>query len=55
MDTNVIWTLATIGGPVVLILVMGYAVLRRRRLTPTERSDQIKGTERGYKKPEKNA
>lgn len=55
MDTNVIWTLATIGGPVVLALALAYAILRRRRLTPTERSAQIKGTESGYKEPEKNA
>lgn len=54
MDTTILWTLATVGGPIVLIVVIAYALIRRRKLSPGERSAQIRGTERGYSEPEEN-
>lgn len=35
-----LWPVATIGGPIVLVLVIAYALLSRRRLTPSEKLDQ---------------
>ncbi len=35
-----LWALATIGGPILLIAVVGYALITRRRLTPREKQDQ---------------
>jgi hypothetical protein len=53
MDFSSIWTLATVLGPVVLIVVILYALVRRRRLTPAERVAQKDATERGYSEPER--
>jgi hypothetical protein len=53
MDFSSIWSLATILGPIVLIVVIFYALMRRRRLTPSERVAQKDATERGYSEPEK--
>jgi hypothetical protein len=53
MDFSSIWTLATVLGPVVLIIVILYALVRRRRLTPAERVAQKDATERGYSEPER--
>ena len=53
MDFSSIWSLATVLGPLVLIIVFAYALIRRRRLTPAERVSQKAATERGYNEPEK--
>lgn len=38
---DVFWLMVTFGGPLILILVIGYAMLRRRRLSAAERQDQV--------------
>jgi hypothetical protein len=48
-----VWGLATVIGPIVLIVLFAYALIRRRRLTPGERVAQNEATERGYREPEK--
>ncbi|MFC3218764.1 hypothetical protein ACFOEZ_07025 [Tianweitania populi] len=52
MDFSSVWSLATVLGPLILIIVIAYALIRRRRLTPTERVAQKDATERGYNEPE---
>ncbi len=34
------WSLATVIGPIILMLVIGYALVRRRRLTSAEKRSQ---------------
>ncbi len=46
------WWWVTVLGPIVLGLVIAYALMRRRRLTPRERTAQREGTERQYRSPE---
>lgn len=48
-----LWAFATVLGPIVLIVVIAYALIRRRKLTPSERTAQKVETERGYSEPEK--
>ncbi len=52
-ETIPVWSLVIVLGPVILGAVIAYALLRRRRLTPRERSAQIRATERNYSEPEK--
>ena len=35
-----LWGLATIGGPIILIVLIVYGLMTRRRLTPVEKQDQ---------------
>lgn len=35
-----LWSMATIVGPIVLIVVIAYALVTRRRLEPAEKQDQ---------------
>lgn len=53
MHGSELWGLATIGGPILLFIVIAFALLRRRRLSGAERAAQVEGTERGYREPEK--
>lgn len=32
-----LWSVVTVGGPIVLIVLIGYALMSRRRLTPVPR------------------
>lgn len=48
-----VWSLMTILGPVVLLVVFLFALVRRRRLTPSEKVAQKNATDRGYSEPEK--
>ena len=43
------WSLVTILGPIVLILVIGYALMRKRRLTRHERVEQHEAIEDVYR------
>ncbi len=52
MEFPSVWALATVLGPIVLIIVFAYAILRRRRLSTAERVAQKQGTERAYREPE---
>lgn len=52
MAFSSVWSLATVLGPIVLIVAIAYALIRRRRLTPAERVAQKDATERGYSEPE---
>ena len=45
---DALWLFAVIGGPIILAAIIAYALLRRRRLTPTERSIRNEATERAY-------
>lgn len=35
-----LWSMATIVGPIVLVVAIGYALFNRRRLSRTEKQDQ---------------
>jgi hypothetical protein len=50
---GMLWGFATILGPIVIAVVLIYALVRRRRLSAAERLRQKEGTERAYKEPEK--
>ncbi|MBS9720804.1 hypothetical protein JYU29_08905 [Tianweitania sp. BSSL-BM11] len=47
-----LWSLTVVLGPIVLIVLIAFALIRRRRLTPAERVSQKAETERGYNEPE---
>jgi hypothetical protein len=42
------WSLAVVGGPVLLALAIAFALIRRRRLSSTEKQAQDAGTHRQY-------
>jgi hypothetical protein len=42
------WALAVIGGPLLLGIVIAFALLRRRRLTPAERRAQHRAIQDQY-------
>lgn len=42
------WALIVIGGPLLLGVVIAFALLRRRRLTPSERRAQHRAIEEQY-------
>ena len=42
------WVLVVVGGPLLLGIVIAFALLRRRRLTPDERRAQHRAIEREY-------
>ena len=45
METaNFLWLLAVAGGPLLLLVLFGYALLRRRRLSRAERSARDRST-----------
>ena len=46
------WSFMTIAGPLVLALAIGYVLLRRRRLTPTEQAASRQATRELYTEPE---
>ena len=41
---NVLWLLVVAGGPLLLAILIGYALLRKRRLTRSERAARERGT-----------
>lgn len=43
------WQLVTVLGPVIIAIVLVYALVRRRRLTPVERIEQHEAVEEVYK------
>ena len=43
-----LWSFATVLGPIVLILVIGYALFKRRRLTPKEQEVQARKIDQLY-------
>jgi hypothetical protein len=45
---NYLWLIAVAGGPLLLAVLFGWALLRRRRLTARERAEQIRGTEKVF-------
>jgi hypothetical protein len=45
---NFLWLLAVAGGPLLLAVLFGWALLRRRRLSARERADQVRGTEKVF-------
>jgi len=47
------WSLTVVLGPIILFVLIAYALIRRRRLSPTERVAQKEATEAGYNEPEK--
>ncbi len=47
-DLQPLWALTVIGGPVILAIVIAYALLSRRRLTPHEKQRQDAATRRLY-------
>lgn len=49
-QNSLLWSFATVLGPIVLIAVIVYALLARRRLSAGEREAQKQGTERMYRK-----
>ena len=49
------WSLAIIGGPLILALGIGYVLLQRRRLTPTERAASRQATRELYTEPKEEA
>lgn len=42
--TNFLWLLVVAGGPLLLAVLIGYALLRRRRLSRAERVERDRGT-----------
>ncbi|WFP62147.1 MULTISPECIES: hypothetical protein [unclassified Mesorhizobium] len=44
-----LWTFAVIGGPVILLLVIVYALAARRNKRPVERRESDRATERLYR------
>ena len=43
------WMLATVLGPLVIAAVIIYALTKRRRLTPTERREQVEAVRDVYR------
>ncbi|MEQ1941278.1 hypothetical protein ABMA32_02520 [Mesorhizobium sp. VNQ89] len=43
------WWWVTVLGPIILGVVIAYALLNRRRLSPRERREQAKAVERQYR------
>lgn len=41
---NILWLLVVAGGPLLLAILIGYALLRKRRLTRGERAARARGT-----------
>jgi hypothetical protein len=41
---NLLWLLAVAGGPLLLLVLFGYVLLRRRRLSRAERAARDRGT-----------
>jgi hypothetical protein len=46
------WWWVTVLGPLILAAVIAYALMTRRRLTPTEKAAQRRGVERAYRDQE---
>ena len=46
------WSFLTVAGPLVLALAIGYVLLRRRRMTPTEQAASDQATRELYTEPE---
>ena len=46
--TEAMWFIVVAIGPLLLVVVFAYALLKRRRLSTGERAAQIHGTERAY-------
>jgi hypothetical protein len=46
--TEAMWFIAVAIGPLLLVVLFAYALLRRRRLSAAERAAQIRATERVY-------
>ncbi|WP_187969406.1 hypothetical protein [Aquibium microcysteis] len=45
METeNILWLLVVAGGPVLIAILIGFALMRKRRLSRTERAAQARGT-----------
>jgi hypothetical protein len=47
--TNYLWLGVVAGGPLLLGLLLAYALLRRRRLTGAERAESRQATEKLYR------
>lgn len=45
------WSFMTVAGPLVLALAIGYVLLRRRRLTPSEQAASRQATRELYTEP----
>lgn len=46
------WSFLTVAGPLVLAVAIGYVLLRRRSLTPTEKAASRQATRELYNEPE---
>ena len=49
MFENSMWLLVVAGGPIVLAIAIGYALLNRRRLGAAERRERDQATRRLYR------
>lgn len=47
-STNYLWLLVVAGGPLLLAVLIGFALLRRRRLSRAEHIAQDRGTRKVY-------
>ena len=52
LPTGDFWSLTIVAGPVILGVIIAYALIRRRKLTPRERESQRQATEDNYRLPE---
>jgi hypothetical protein len=53
-ESQPIWMFATVLGPVVLVAVIAYALLARRRLSPREKRERDAATRRLYDSENRN-
>ncbi len=49
MDWIINWWPATVLGPIVLIILIAYALVTRRRLTPREKQERHEGIKEVYR------
>ncbi|MGX9115311.1 hypothetical protein ACWTU6_01245 [Mesorhizobium sp. BHbsci] len=49
MFENSMWLLVVAGGPLILAILIAYALLTRRRRGPAERRESARATERLYR------
>lgn len=49
---NVFWMLAVAGGPIILGCVLGYVLVKQRRLSPREQAASEQATRELYQKPQ---
>lgn len=54
MFENSMWLLVVAGGPLILAILIAYALLTQRRRGPAERREGERATERLYREEEKD-